>query len=144
VGDLVGSLDIAQIAAGTIRMAGWAIDTKTWEPVEVHLYVDQGSRGTTGLPWPAAIEARPDLARSCAGTAPPVCDEGPYASYGPHHGFDVVVDYTPPPVPLVLGSYTPPPPPHVCAHAIERVGGVPTGYSRLLGCKAAGGLPAQS
>ncbi|CAB4636714.1 MAG: hypothetical protein F2607_05445 [Actinobacteria bacterium] len=71
--DPVGSFDgVWQSGPGQIRVAGWALDLDTTNPIDVHIYA-----GTLG----AAIEA--NLARPDIGAI--------YAGSGNSHGFDAVV-----------------------------------------------------
>ncbi len=61
---------IQRTSAGEARVAGWAIDPDTAEPVDIHVYV--GGVGTNL--GPADLD-RPDVAAQ-------------YPGYGPAHGFD--------------------------------------------------------
>jgi hypothetical protein len=70
--DPFGSLDAVAATSGGIRVAGWAVDPNTAEPIDVHVYV-----GTSGTPVPAA-DPRPDVAAA-------------YPTAGAGHGFDVTV-----------------------------------------------------
>jgi subtilisin family serine protease len=64
-----GSLDSVEPSFGGVRVAGWAIDPDTADPIDVHVYVDRG-----GAPVPAD-QARPDVAAAFPG-------------YGDRHGVD--------------------------------------------------------
>jgi hypothetical protein len=90
-----GSLDIVSTASGGLRVAGWAIDPETADPIEVHVYVNGG-----GFNLGAANKSRPDVGNV-------------YPVYGPIHGFDTVIPWTAP------GSTT------VCAYAISASGNGP-------------------
>jgi len=70
--DPFGNVDVVRSGTDGIRVAGWAIDPNTNNPIEVHVYV-----GTSGTPVVAERE-RVDLA-------------GPFPGLGTRHGFDVVV-----------------------------------------------------
>ena len=70
--DPFGAVDAVRATSAGIRVAGWAIDPNTAEPIEVHVYV-----GTAGVPVVAERE-RVDLA-------------GPFPGQGTRHGFDLVV-----------------------------------------------------
>lgn len=70
------AVDLVQRTPGSVRMAGWALDPETTDPIEVHTYVD-----STGARWMADAE-RPDLA--------PV-----FPDRGTAHGFDVTVPVGP-------------------------------------------------
>jgi hypothetical protein len=70
-GNPFGSLDLVAPAGGGVRVAGWAIDPDTTDPVAIHIYVDNT--------WKAAFvagTARSDLSGF---------------GYGPNHAFDAVV-----------------------------------------------------
>jgi SpoIID/LytB domain protein len=67
-----GNIDVVASGAGGLRVAGWAIDPNTAEPIDVHVYV--GPAGTAVH----ADRPRPDLA-------------GPFPSAGTAHGFDTTV-----------------------------------------------------
>jgi hypothetical protein len=64
-----GALDVVEPAFGIVRVAGWAIDPDTSEPIDLHVYVDRA-----GAPLRAADE-RADLALAFPG-------------FGTLHGFD--------------------------------------------------------
>jgi hypothetical protein len=67
-----GSFDVVQrIDPGHLRVAGWAIDGETNEPIDVHVYVDGSGAAITTA----------NLSRSDLGAL--------YPTYGPNHGFDV-------------------------------------------------------
>jgi hypothetical protein len=68
----VGSLDIAALTPGAVRVAGWVFDPDTKAATDVHVYVNG-----VGASFPANNE-RPDL--------PPV-----FGDVGTQHGFDVSV-----------------------------------------------------
>ena len=74
VPDLFGNLEVAAPAGppGAVRVGGWALDTDTTGPIDVHVYV--GGRGFNLGP---AAGVRPDLA--------------PFG-YGSAHGFGTVLD----------------------------------------------------
>ncbi len=75
--DPLGSFDVAAMAPGGARVAGWALDPETPEPIAVHVYVD-GS-------FAAAFDAdapRPDIGQA-------------YPGYGDAHGFDTIIPATP-------------------------------------------------
>lgn len=67
-----GNIEVIQATPGKFRVAGWAADPNTKDPIAVHVYV--GSIGT-------AFTA--DLERSDVGAA--------YPTVGARHGFDVTV-----------------------------------------------------
>ncbi len=70
-GNPYGSLDLVQGSGGGVRVAGWALDPDTTDPVTIHVYIDNR--------WAAAFVAnlsRPDLAS---------------LGFGTTHGFDFVV-----------------------------------------------------
>jgi SpoIID/LytB domain protein len=71
-GDPVGSLDVVSVGAGGVRVAGWAIDPNSSDPIDVHVYV-----GSAGTPVEASTD-RPDLAAA-------------FPTSGTQHGFDVTV-----------------------------------------------------
>ncbi len=68
-----GSVDSAEEVAGGMRVTGWAIDSDTKAPIDVHVYVD-GQYVTAAR----AGGNRPDLAVA-------------YPGMGPNHGFDITV-----------------------------------------------------
>ncbi|MET0727315.1 MAG: twin-arginine translocation signal domain-containing protein [Acidimicrobiales bacterium] len=65
-----GSLEVLARSGSGLRVAGWAIDPDTADPIEVHVYVNGGG---TNL-GPSNL-GRPDVASV-------------YPGYGPNHGFD--------------------------------------------------------
>ncbi len=67
-GSPIGSLDTVTGAAGSVSVAGWAIDPETRSPIAVHVYVD--GRGTALM----ASSSRPDVGAA-------------YPRYGAAHGF---------------------------------------------------------
>jgi hypothetical protein len=69
----VGSVDLGADALGAVRVAGWAFDPESPEPVAVHVYVDGVFR----------TAVRADRPRADVGAAHP--------GYGPAHGYDVTV-----------------------------------------------------
>ncbi len=69
----IGSLDVASIAPGGARVAGWALDPDVADPISVHIYVD-GSYAASMT----ADMSRPDIGDT-------------YAGYGSNHGFDTSV-----------------------------------------------------
>jgi subtilisin family serine protease len=71
-----GSLDAVEPTFGAVRVAGWAIDPDTVDPVDVHVYVDG-----------VGVAARADLARPDVAAAVP--------GYGEGHGFDRLFDAGP-------------------------------------------------
>ncbi len=79
--DPFGSFDLASMAPGATRVAGWAIDPDTASAIDVHVYVDGALVGVLG-----AGASRPDVAAM-------------YPSYGDAHGFDAVL-------PLAAGFHT--------------------------------------
>ena len=70
-----GSLDFAAAGAGSVSVAGWAIDPDTAGPIAVHVYVDTSGTVTT------ASNLRPDLAVA-------------FPAYGGGHGFALTVAAT--------------------------------------------------
>jgi hypothetical protein len=68
-----GSLDRLDVAAGGLRLQGWAIDPDRAGPIEVHVYVDGHIAAIT-----RADRDRPDIAAA-------------FPSYGGPHGYDVTV-----------------------------------------------------
>ncbi len=66
----IGSLDLASITPGGIRVAGWALDPETEAPINVHVYIDGAFVANLN-----ANAGRPDIANVFAG-------------YGAFHGFD--------------------------------------------------------
>lgn len=68
-GSPIGNLEVLEGLPGELRVAGWAIDPQTADPIQVHVYV-----GDTGIPL-VADKDRPDV-----GSA--------YPSAGSRHGFD--------------------------------------------------------
>ncbi|WP_237739287.1 hypothetical protein [Microbacterium yannicii] len=68
-GSPIGNLEILESLPGELRVAGWAIDPHTADPIEVHVYA-----GDVGTPF-VADRDRPDV-----GSA--------YPSAGSRHGFD--------------------------------------------------------
>ncbi len=68
-GSPFGSLDLARGGAGSVTVAGWAIDPDTTSAITVHVYVD----GHGFVLGPASL-ARPDVGAVLPG-------------YGPNHGF---------------------------------------------------------
>jgi hypothetical protein len=73
----IGSIDVVETAPGGIRVAGWALDPETADPLAVHVYVDGALAGVT-----TADRTRTDI----ASLAP---------AWGPARGFDVVVPAVP-------------------------------------------------
>jgi hypothetical protein len=65
-----GALDVAEANGDAVRVAGWAIDPDTRDPIAVHVYVDGVLKGST-----TANRTRTDV-----GKAQPL--------YGDAHGFD--------------------------------------------------------
>jgi hypothetical protein len=74
-GSPIGNLEILESKPGELRVAGWAIDPNTADPIEVHVYV-----GDVGTPI-SANQNRPDV-----GSA--------YPSAGSRHGFDARIPVT--------------------------------------------------
>jgi SpoIID/LytB domain protein len=68
-----GNVEALQARGTTVELSGWAFDPDTTDPIEVHVYVDNGG---TNL-GPAAIP-RPDVARAFPGA-------------GENHGFSATV-----------------------------------------------------
>lgn len=68
-----GSLDVLGRSPDGLRVAGWAIDPDTANPIEVHVYVNGG--GTNLGP---ANRNRPDV-------------EAAYPGYGANHGYDQTI-----------------------------------------------------
>ena len=68
-GDPIGNVETIAGGAGSIQVAGWALDPDTANPIEVHVYIGQGG---TNL-GPANLE-RQDIAAV-------------YPGYGANHGF---------------------------------------------------------
>ncbi len=89
----IGALDLLQRVPGGIRVAGWALDPDTADPVDVHVYLN-GSGFNLG---PAAVP-RGDVAQAAPG-------------YGDHHGFDTVI------------PWSSPGPVSACAYAINNAAG---------------------
>jgi hypothetical protein len=73
----IGNVDVAETAPGGIRVAGWALDPETAEPLAIHVYIDGALAGVT-----RADVDRPDI----AALAP---------AWGPARGYDVVVPAIP-------------------------------------------------
>jgi GH25 family lysozyme M1 (1,4-beta-N-acetylmuramidase) len=71
-GDPFGSIDVATIGNGQIRVAGWAIDPETQSPIQVAVYVASGST-VEGASASAGID-RPDV--------------GAFFGLGSAHGYD--------------------------------------------------------
>jgi hypothetical protein len=67
--DPVGVVDVVQVSPGTVRVAGWAFDPDSHDPIDVHIYLD-----STGHSRRAEVE-RPDV--------------GAAFGQGSQHGFDV-------------------------------------------------------
>lgn len=68
-----GVLEVAEgVGPGTVRVAGWALDPNTTDPIRVHVYADGVGRLST-----AADQPRPDVADL-------------YPDHGVRHGFDDV------------------------------------------------------
>lgn len=84
-----GVLDVVERVAGGLRVAGWAIDPDTADPIDVHVYVN----GTGFNLGPANID------RGDVGQRAP--------AYGGRHGFDTVLPWSAP------GAAT------ACAYAIN-------------------------
>jgi hypothetical protein len=68
----IGSLDLLSVQAGTVHVAGWALDPDSAEPIPVHVYV-----GGVGVATTAAV-TRPDLPAAMPGR-------------GAEHGFDLTI-----------------------------------------------------
>ncbi len=71
--DPFGSLDVAVGTDSGVRVAGWALDPNTADPIDVHIYVDGGI--VAGV---RAANERGDV-------------EAAHPSYGPNHGFETTV-----------------------------------------------------
>jgi hypothetical protein len=65
-----GTLDVAAPSQGHLRVAGWAIDPGTTDPIDVHVYVDGHGYAVH------ADQQRPDVGEA-------------FPSYGAAHGYDV-------------------------------------------------------
>lgn len=76
VGAPFGSFDFVAYGAGGLRVAGWAIDPDTSEPIDVHIYVNGA-----GFAIGEANVERLDVATA-------------YPAYGANHGFDALVPYS--------------------------------------------------
>ena len=103
-GDPFGALDVISDYEGMLRIAGWAIDPDTRQPIEVHVYVDGGLAGGV-----AADRERRDVGASFTG-------------YGSLHGFDITLA-----APLHRATTLPP---LVCVYGINAGAGV----NALIGC----------
>lgn len=68
----IGGLELVTTGVGTVRVAGWALDPDTYNPIAVHAYV-----GSTGVASTANLP-RADVGRL-------------YPKYGANHGFDFTV-----------------------------------------------------
>jgi hypothetical protein len=71
--DPVGAFDAVTRGAGALRLAGWAADPDTTDPIDVHVYVDGGL-----VTVASAAGSRPDVGAAWAGL-------------GSEHGYDVAV-----------------------------------------------------
>jgi hypothetical protein len=71
-----GSLDVASGGPGQVRVGGWAIDTDTSGPIDVHVYVDQFGTAMK------ADKYRPDVGAA-------------YPASGADHGFDATINASP-------------------------------------------------
>jgi SpoIID/LytB domain protein len=71
--DPVGSVDVASRSPEGVRVAGWALDPNSSQPIEVHVYVNGQLRAGT-----VANLGRGDIAAAFPG-------------YGAAHGYDVIV-----------------------------------------------------
>ncbi len=78
-GDPFGSFDVGAMAPGGTRIAGWAIDAQTEDPIAIHAYVDNVFTG--------AFEA--SVTRSDIGVA--------FPDFGEDHGFDELLAIAPGP-----------------------------------------------
>jgi hypothetical protein len=68
----VGSLDVVRRSGGTVTVEGWAVDRDTYDPAQIHVYVEgRGSAVSTG-------RARDDIARA-------------YPDWGSQRGFSTTV-----------------------------------------------------
>lgn len=76
--DPFGSLDAVVGGAGSVAVAGWAIDADTNAPIPIHVYVDGVGSGAT------ANGSRPDVAAV-------------FPAFGPDHGYLVAVPAAPGP-----------------------------------------------
>lgn len=72
----VATIDSYQISPGNIRISGWALDTDTSSPIQIHAYFNG-----VGIPL-VANKPRPDLANNL-----PV----QYRGVGTNHGFDATI-----------------------------------------------------
>lgn len=70
-GNPVGGVAVAQRIWAGVRVAGWALDPDTAEPIQLHVYINGVFQAA-----PVASTSRPDLAAAWGG-------------YGTNHGFDV-------------------------------------------------------
>ena len=104
--DPIGSYDgVWPAGPNQVRVAGWAIDFDTTNPIDVHIYAGiPGAPGTIGTPI-VANGNRPDVGAI-------------YAGSGNNHGFDVVV-------PSAVGAQ------QVCVYGINVSGG----NNVLFGCR---------
>lgn len=68
----IGNVEVLQPVAGGVEVGGWALDPDTYQPIQVHVYVD-----TVGTALTADLE-RADVARV-------------YPANGPYHGFDATI-----------------------------------------------------
>lgn len=75
--DPIGSLDVVQHGAGSLAVAGWAIDPQTAQPIAVHIYV-----GGAGYSM-SADGSRPDLGAA-------------FPFHGADHGFSATLPAPPP------------------------------------------------
>ena len=107
IGAPFGNFDIAKKVSGGIRVAGWAIDPDTSNPIDVHIYVNGTFVNGSGFNIGSANDSRPDVASA-------------YPGFGANHGFDTVIPWN------SSGSVT------VCAYAIN-VGAADA--NPLLGCR---------
>ena len=76
----IGSLDLVVTQGGTVRVAGWAIDPDTAEPITVQVFID----GQGPVAGGTADRSRTDVAAA-------------YPLYGDRHGYDLTMGPTPGP-----------------------------------------------
>ncbi|MDQ1428678.1 MAG: hypothetical protein QOK39_2154 [Acidimicrobiaceae bacterium] len=122
----VGFVDVMRVVPGGARIAGWAVDPDTGNPVTVSVVVD----GTPITSFPAD-QPRPDIANAFPG-------------YGPNHGFDMTVSVAAGKrsICVVASNQGPGTANPTLACNTLMVGGNPFGFIDAIGA-AAGGVRAQ-
>jgi hypothetical protein len=75
---IVGSTDVLTVSPGTIRLAGWALQPSSPDPLGFVVFVDDDPPAGSGQ----ANRSRPDVGAA-------------FPTAGPDHGFDVQVSTTP-------------------------------------------------